>query len=156
MQYETSLIDRKAFLYYRSKASKIRKKKVNRILFPKIVSAIFQEIANGIVEQKSGVYIKKFGYFAVWMTPTKRKTKIYTNKATETVTYNLHTNSYIYHPAFFTDIFRGKSKLNYFSMDKSFTRPLKTELCRRLKAGQKYTLKYTMLKKLNTGKDECK
>lgn len=150
-EFGTSIMDRNAFLFYRKKASKIRKQKVNRELFPTIVNAIFQEISDGIIEKESGVLVPRLGYFGVWMTPCKKKTRIFQDKRNK-ITYNLHTDSYIYHLALFTDVYTKMGYLKYFSMDRTFSKNIKSRLSKSLKVGRKYTLKYLSIKKVNTGK----
>lgn len=141
-----SIVDRSAFLFYRERMPNHRLQKVNRELYPKIVTAIFEEIGNGLVEKDAGVLIPGLGLFTLFMRP--HKTSVYMmNGQTSIKTYNLHSESYTYHPVLFTDVFE-KNKIEYFVIDRTVKENIKKRLADKIRAGKKYKLLYTQIKQL--------
>ena len=114
-----------------------------------IHDAIWEEISDQVVESKGGVFIKKLGYFAIMMSPRRRKVYLTTSGK---YTYNDHTTNHPYHMTLFTNLI-ANTKLKYWVMDRGYSSRIRKKVYRNLKKGKKYMLKYTLLKKLYLGKE---
>lgn len=111
---------------------------------------IWKEVANQILEAEGGVYITKFGYIVMVMTPFRKPVyKIHSRKASYRY-YNDHSDNKVYTINYFNKLVKN-NKFRYWTLDKSFTRTIKTGLKKELLKGKKYQLKYTLLKKIYLG-----
>ena len=124
------------FKFYKIENKKIgKKRKFDNLQEIKEVSdIIFKLISEKITENDGGVIIDNFGYFGIWRTPIK---KIYRNvmQGFENEYFiNPHTDNHLYLP-----IFIPKRNISEWSMDKTFTNSITTEMSKKLKAGKKYT-----------------
>lgn len=96
----------------------------------------FKTISENITKQKAGVLVKGLGYFFIWQVPRKLKYRDY-SKENSQYEYNFHTNHKMYMPVFEPDVSSG---LKFWSMDKAFHSSVKKDLCKRLKAGEKFKM----------------
>jgi hypothetical protein len=110
----------------------------------KVVRAIFKEIFQGLIYSDNGVFLKGIGYFAIWKSPVKKLRKSM-KKGKLSYNYNYHTDGYAYHPTLFTDIIPN-SPFKGWTIDRAFTKPLKTALAKELVRGRKYKLRYSDVK----------
>ena len=143
-----SLRNRESYRRFRAKCLERGDTKVlHRDVYMNIVEALFKEIAIGIAEKDAGVFIPRLGYFAVWMTPCKRKISLIRDNGQSKVTYNHHSDSYIYHIGLFTELAKNKA-MRYYTMDREFVASLALEVSKNIFAGKKYKLHLTELKQI--------
>lgn len=111
-----------------------------------IVKCIFKHMAKSIVNAGGGLLMKGFGYFFQWKSPRKIIKKGILPDKSKLAT-NYHTDGYIYYPTLMTGVF-DKNLFDGWSMDKSFNDDLKRDLAKKHKAGKKYTMNYTLLRRI--------
>lgn len=99
-----------------------------------IVKMIFQVIAEKLVTNEAGVFIRNFGYFFIWKIPNRNLRYSITQKGEDIKTKaNFYTDNYMYSPIFVPD-----NTLKGWSMDNTFNNTLKQDLSKQLNAGKKY------------------
>ena len=120
--------------YYNNR--KVQKKDivVNRDRYSDAVIAIGESIGELVTEKPGGVFLKKLGYFFVWMIP-RPMGYIMPSVGKSVKGFNHHTNNRMYTLVFMP----VKSPwLSVYSMDKKFFKPVKTRLAENLKNGIRY------------------
>lgn len=128
--------DKEAFKFYRENA-KFRDKEFTKNIstYRKIINEFYSKIADHLVENEGGVFIKNLGYFSVIMYPKKQVVKVPYNKKGFT---NFLTNNRVYLPTFFSVVKRNPL-LNFWVMDRTFSRSkVKERLSKNLLSGKKY------------------
>ena len=138
---KSSVLDRKyltgqeAFSFYKdnSKHRKIENTP-NLAAYRKIVVSFYDKIAENMIESKGGVFIGGFGYFVVLLNPIRKVQRPTYNK--ETFYLNAHSNSRVYHPTFIP--MTTNYDLQFFVMDRAFTRGVRRRISEKLKLGHKY------------------
>lgn len=131
-----SVTDKEAFGHYRENA-KFRDKDYSNSLYvyKKIINSFYSKVANNLLDKEGGVFIKQLGYFSVIIHPKKQIVKVPYNKKEFA---NFRTNNYLFMPAFF-GITRGNPLLNFWVMDRTFSRhKVKSRLHKALMEGKKY------------------
>lgn len=130
------------FLWKRyKKVARYKKYQVeNREELKAIVKTIFQVIAERLVENEAGVFIRNFGYFFIWKIPNRNLRYSITTKGEEVKTRpNFYTDNYMYSPIFLPD-----TSIKSWSMDNTFNNSFKQELSKELNTGKRYkTYMYT-------------
>lgn len=110
----------------------------------KAVTAIFKAIAEGIVENIGGVFLKRLGYFGVWRSGGKLiNTRNYRN-----VELNEHTDGYQYVLDYFPDTSRNRL-VQSLCMDGTFNINIKKGVSKNLRRGMKYKNYYFLIKESN-------
>lgn len=145
----SGLTGRNAFYFYRRNSTTFKYNKIdNHKEWLIILNALWKEVGTQLLDSPGGVFVPRLGYFAIWMSPTKSKQYYVDAKIGSVKTYNDHTGHHAFHPGLFTSIERGGGDFRYWTMDRAFSRSITRGLAKRLKAGKKYVLKYTLVKKL--------
>jgi hypothetical protein len=144
----TNLNKSKVFTLYKKDYMSSKFKLDNQALFNKIATALFKNIAKAITSSVGGVVAKGFGYFGIWKCPKKliKKGVVFGELNT-----NFHTNGYSFFPNLFVDVYNSNPLLGW-SLDRSFTRGIKSELSKNLKNEVKYKLNYTLVKDMFNSK----
>ena len=119
-----------AYRQYR-KISKTRRIK-GRANYRKFVKAVFETIAEEMLERDGGVCINKLGYWFIWKPPKKVLASYYTEGGLGEYN-NFHTNHYLYLPTFFP-----ARRQMYWCMDKAFNKRLTHKLNKKIREGKKY------------------
>jgi hypothetical protein len=125
-----------AFRHYKA-TSKYRKKENTYEFrdYNKIVVAFYRKVAEKLVENPGGVFLKNFGYFTVVAHPKRQVMKV---PYGDVEYYNFHSNNYPYSPTFF-NIARQKPLLNLWTMDRAFSRTkVRAPLHKALVSGRKF------------------
>lgn len=128
--------DREAFKHYRENA-KYRDLEVTHHIhvYKKIIKAFYSKIARDLVNNDGGVLIKGLGYFSILAHPKKQIVRVPYQKEEFA---NFRTNNYLFLPSFF-GIVRGNPLLNFWVMDRTFSRTtVKPNLHNKLISGKKY------------------
>ena len=112
----------------------------NREELKTIVKIIFQVIAEKLVENEAGVFIRKFGYFFIWKIPNRDLRYSITKQGEELKTKsNFYTDNFMYSPILLPD-----NTIQGWSMDNTFNNTLKQNLSKQFNAGKNYkTYMYT-------------
>ena len=128
--------DRDAFTYYRENAKHRDKNFTNNIIVHnKVLNLFYGKIADKLVENVGGVFIKGLGYFGIVMHPKKQLIKVPYNKSGYA---NFKTQNRLFLPMFF-GITRGNPLMNFWVMDRTFSRQnVKSRLHKSLMAGKIY------------------
>lgn len=136
-----SLKDREFYNYYKKNRKKTAKGIYQFEHFEKAVGGLMLALHELIVESEGGVFIENLGYFAVFETLKK------------TVRYNMYDSSlksFIpakrYYPYFFGDV--SNTTFKNWTMNKTFSYFLVLKVRNQIKAGKKYKLFYSAVKKL--------
>lgn len=131
-----SVSDNEAFRHYRENAKYRDKSYTNSLyIYKKIINAFYGKIADKLVENEGGVFIKGLGYFSVIIHPKKQLVKVPYMKEEFA---NFRTNNYLFMPTFF-GITHGNPLLNFWVMDRTFSRQnVKKRLHEALMGGKKY------------------
>lgn len=145
------LTDKYAFKYYRDNAKLRDFDNIGRMEdHAKLVRAFYKKIAEKMVDNHNGVFIKHFGYFTILMNPIRTTTIMKRGWLEEKTILNPHTNGRVFHPIFLPICNNPKFKL--FIMDKSFARPLKMRLKESLRKKVKYLNNYGFLNSMYKNK----
>lgn len=107
---------------------------VHRDRYTVAVSAIGESIAELLVKKPGGVFMKKLGYFFIWMIP-RPLVNTMPSKNGSIKKYNHHTNNKMYTPIFMPV---KNIWLSLWTMDKKFTKPLKKTLSEEIISGKRY------------------
>jgi hypothetical protein len=131
-----SVTDIEAFRHYRNNAKHRDVDYTNSLhKYKKIVNALYGKVANGLIDNDGGVFIKNLGYFSIIMHPKKQMVRVPYQKEEFA---NFRTNNYLFMPTFF-GVTKGNPLLNFWVMDRSFSRTkVKQRLHKALLAGKKY------------------
>lgn len=151
-----NILGREGYKFYRQNCNKeLRSKNINREIHAKIVSAIYRKVAEKMIENKSGVYMKDLGYFCIMMYPKRMMLRKPYSKTGEKY-YNLKTDNYPYSPQWIHNMYPQR----YFTwtLDRTFSETgIKEPLCKELQSGKKYIMEYKLvrsLKELNSNKNK--
>lgn len=119
------------------KDRKIRKGIVsNRDDFRKAVLAITETIADNLIEKPGGVFLKKLGYFFIWMIP--RPLEMMSPSRGKTYKkFNNHTGNMMYVPVFAP---ARNTWISLYSMDKTFSEDFRRKLAERIMSGKRYKM----------------
>ena len=107
---------------------------VHRDRYCEAVSAIGEAISETVVDRLGGVFMKKLGYFFIWMIP-RPLVNTMPSKNGSVKKYNHHTGNKMYTPIFMPV---KNTWLSLWTMDKKFTKPMKKALSKKLISGKKY------------------
>jgi len=130
----TRLLDNFLWSRYKKVARYKKHKLESREELKMIVKTIFQVIAEKLVDNEAGVFIRKFGYFFIWKIPNRGLRYSITKKGEELKTKpNFYTDNFMYSPIFLPD-----NSLQGWSMDNTFNNTLKQDLSKQLNAGKNY------------------
>lgn len=137
-----------AYTKYARQEGKIPKKHIaqGREEMRKILTCICKHIAEGMVEEPGGVYIKGIGYFFNWKCPRKMSYHLTIKGKEPEEHFNYHTNHYMYFPTFVPMTSRLHARANW-TMDKQFDHRIGHGIMHKLKAGFKYRNYLYSLKK---------
>lgn len=115
----------------------------NRSEYLAFCRLFFRIIGEEIREREAGVSIKGLGYFYIYLIPRKMPVKYWgkDNRRTERIMHNTGGRIYTY-------CFIPAKKFEYWSMDNTFSKPLKEDLFNRLNGGQRYNGYPYTIKKL--------
>ena len=120
---KVSVLDSKAFKFYLERSKNRNKKRLNQSRhYAKIISNIYEKIAEGALEYEGGVYAKGAFYIIPQPYPKKMFVRI-TNGRELKGTMNLHTDGKVY-GIFFANLFSKKEHQvwdMYNGFFKSFT-----------------------------------
>lgn len=131
-----SIIDHKAYRYLLDNKKIVTRAEVeNYVDHGKIISEFYQIIAEKIVEATGGVFIEGLGYFGIVQEFSKRPSRAPRFQRPKSL--NLHTDRKKYNIAFVP--IEKTNNLKAWVFDYTFTRALRSNLCKALKAGKKYT-----------------
>lgn len=146
-----SIQGREGWKFYKENCPKDKKsKKINRENHSQIVSAIFKEVAEKLVENKSGVFMDGLGYFCIMMYPKRMMLRKKYSKTGEKF-WNAETNNYPYSPQWLHGMY--KKRFYIWTLDRTFSETsIKKPLSMRLKAGKKYIMEYSLVKSLKESK----
>ena len=144
------IIGRASWKFYKENCNKSYfSNNVDRDNHPKIVKAIFKKAAERLIENKSGVFLNKLGYFCIMMYPGRMMIK---DKASKTGAkyFNVDTNHRIYSPQW---IYNMYNDYYTWTMDRTFSRTtIRVPLSKLLKAGKKYIMEYKLVSSLKHAK----
>lgn len=128
--------DREAFKHYRENAKHRDVNYTNSLYrYKKVINAFYGKIADKLVENTGGVFIKNLGYFSIVMHPRQQYIKVpYSKKGFA----NFKTGNRLFLPTFF-GIVKGNPLMNFWVMDRTFSRKnVKHRLHQALLSGKKY------------------
>lgn len=145
-----SFIDiRDSFLYYKKYCHGPKNKRIGRQRnWKRVVVALWEEVAASLLQAEAGVYIAGLGYLATWMTPVKRTEKMFIKGSRVKTIYNDHTDHHTYHLHLFTDV-EPVNHLKMWTMENMFLHTFRSKFAKQLKAGKRYKLQYSLIKKIN-------
>lgn len=131
-----STCDIEAFRHYRENAKNRDIHYTNSLhAYRKIINAFYGKIADKLIENEGGVFIKGLGYFSIIIHPKKQMVKVPYQKEEFA---NFRTNNYLFMPSFF-GVVKGNPLLNFWVMDRTFSRQnVKSRLHKALLSGKKY------------------
>jgi nucleoid DNA-binding protein len=133
---KVTITSKEAYNHYKSTAV-FRKKENTYTLrqYSKIVRAFYSKVADNLVENEGGVFLKNFGYFTVIAHPKRQVVKV---PYGDVEYFNFNTDNHLYLPTFF-NISRGKPLLNLWVMDRTFSRSkVRARLHKALVSGKKF------------------
>lgn len=148
----TSICKNDGYSFYRKHYDGlVKSKKISkREEWKKIHSLAWQTVKEAILEKESGVVLEGLGYFCIYMNPLKKKV-VLPNRELPVIKceerFNYHSEHHTYHPVLFTNIHKT-DKFYCWSMERTFMRGFRKELSKRLKAGKKYALRFTTVRKI--------
>jgi len=138
-----SIISSDAYKHYKEK-SKV-KDKVTASEYKQVVKSIYKKVGEHLIENTSGVYMDKLGYFCIVMNPVRKLPPTIIKIYPQTV-------NRIYTPILFTDSSKGYT-FSGWSMDRSFnSRNIKRKLKDKLVSGLKYKFEHTLIKSFGKSK----
>lgn len=142
---KVSLSTPESFKYYsRNYKGSPRHKLKKKDPFIKVVNTFWKEMSYLLTESEGGVFIKNLAYFGVMM----RYDKAYYFDWMGNKHYNFHTDHYIYHPIMFTNVTKF-NHLRCWSMDRTFSTPVRQRIKKNLFKGKRYLLNYTIMNKIH-------
>lgn len=144
------VIGRESWKFYKENCNKEHFcKDIDRNIHPKIVKAIFKKASEKMLENKSGVFLNKLGYFCIMMYPG-RMMLINPGSKTGEKFLNAETNYRNYSPQW---IYNMYSDYYTWTMDRAFSQySIKNPLAKLLKSGKKYIMEYKLVKSLKQSK----
>jgi hypothetical protein len=131
-----SVTSREAFTHYRENA-KYRDLEFTNHLFKynKVINSFYGKVADKLIENEGGVFLKGLGYFSIVMHPKKQLIRVPYNKSGYA---NFRTQNRLFLPMFF-GVVKGNPLMNFWVMDRTFSRNnVKSRLHKALLAGKRY------------------
>lgn len=104
-----------AYISRRSKKNFVKPENVNKVL-----TAIFENVAEAMLERDAGVVMEGLGYFAYYKPAFRRYNTLYFKNG-KSAPPKYETKYYNYNPYLFTDVFKV-NKLKGWKMENSFGR----------------------------------
>lgn len=145
------LTDKHAFRYYRENAKHRNLENTKRMEHhSSLLRAFYKKIAEKMVDNPHGVFLKNFGYFTILMNPKKTTATLKRGWLEDKIILNPHTNGRVFHPIFLP--IGNNPKFKLFIMDKSFSRKLKMRLKDKLRSKVKYMNHYGLLNSMYKNK----
>lgn len=131
-----NVTSREAFTHYRENAKHRDLSFTNNLsIYKKIINSFYGKIADKLVENEGGVFIKGLGYFSITMHPKKQFIKVPYNKVGFA---NFKTNNRLFLPMFY-GVVKGNPLMNFWVMDRTFSRQnVKQRLHKALMSGKRY------------------
>lgn len=132
-----SVNGKEGFLHYRANAKHRNKENTYTSRdYRKIIKAFYGKIADALVENDGGVFIKNMGYFCVIRHPKKQVVKVQYLGGKEY--FNSKTNNYLYSPMFF-GFGKKKALYHFWVMDRAFSvQNVKKRVSKMLLSGKVY------------------
>lgn len=134
--------------FYRESLRLIKHPEKKRIkdtaVLRKSIRAIFQAIAESIVENIGGVYLRRLGYFGVW----RSASRVVINRNYKSLEINSHSDGYQYILDYFPDTSRNRY-VQSLCMDGMFNTKVKKALSKNLRKGYRYKNYYLYIKETN-------
>ena len=103
----------------------------------KLHKVFWEIVGEMLVESTGGVYLKGVGYFFILKTVKKAKHNLSMFKTTDFITFNLHTDGYMFNPSFLP---YKNSPFGFWSIDSSFSHGIRKELSKKLRSGYLYKM----------------
>jgi len=129
-----TLLSQRVYLYYKSKV----KKPIYKRDFYALIKRYFKQLADHLLENEAGVFIKNFGYFCIIRHPKKRVVGKY---------MSIHTTGHTYFVTFIP--IRKDTALQQWTMDRTFSKGFVTrKMSTKLRRGKKYKTAYIVLQNL--------
>lgn len=138
------MISKKYYYYYCHKKASIKNKKTKRVSelnWRKAMIGIFSEIAERMVENRSGVFMENWGYFGMLKYPRVPESIMDTmpHKIVNPV-----DGGVLYMPTFIP--IRKDTKLDGWVFGRNFSRSIVKGLTEKLYEGHKYTFSYSLMR----------
>lgn len=128
------LLDNYIWKRYRKHARYKKYQVENREELKNIVKCIFEVIAEKLIENSAGVFIRNFGYLFVWKIPNRNLRYSITPKGEQVIEkVNYYTDNHMFSPIYVPD-----KTMKGWSMDNTFNNTLKKELSVQLNSGKEY------------------
>lgn len=144
------LLDRERIKKIHTKSKNNLPKKYSDINYQEIINInklIFQEVADNIIENKSGVVLDGFGYFCIWRSPERLRIRNLFKDNEGEFFFNPHSKGYFYLPTLFTNVL-SSTILKGWSLDGSFNHKIKSKMSVKIRNGFKYNILYSLVKSL--------
>ena len=129
-----TLLSEKVYLHYKEHV----KNPIPKASFYALIKRYFKQLADHLLENEAGVFIKNFGYFCIIRHTKKRVVCNYRY---------IYTTGHTYYATFIP--IRKDTALQQWTMDRTFSKGFVTKkMASRLKRGKKYKTAYIVLQNL--------
>lgn len=129
--------------YVKQSGIKDNQRIIGREKWIRFIVDFYEEVLKYATETESGIYVPKLGYFFNWFCPVKMVPKMKRrHEIGDKHMYNFHSQNRMYIPTFMP-----VTNLSYYSMDKTFSKPYKQAIAKKIKEGFKYKTYFHTLKK---------